>query len=276
MMNSKSEKQSRHAQRQTLKTSLPLVLRIAVILGLVLLWELAALTKLINSTVIPAPHQIAIAYVELFKNGTLLGDLLQSIHRVMVGFCAALFFGIPLGLLSGISRRVRTILLPIIDVIRPIPPIAWVPLAIIWFGLGDHPSYFIVLLGAFPPVFLNSFAGVESIDRQYIDVARCLGATRWRIMYEVILPGALPAILVGVRIGSAIAWTSVIAAELVGAQDGLGYMIQLNRLMLQTDNLLVGMITIGIAGVVLNIVLAYLSSILLPWKPASSLSLKSP
>ncbi len=246
--------------------------KIATIVVLALIWEAAAQLGLVGTVLLPAPHQILGAAVALFQQGTLGRDLLQSLHRVIVGFSAALILGVGLGLLSGVSRRLSLIFLPVVDVLRPIPPIAWVPVAILWFGLGDHSSYFIVFLGAFPPVFINAFAGVQAVEQRHVDVARCLGANRWRILREVIWPSALPFIMTGARIGSGVAWTSVIAAELVGAQDGLGYMIQMNRLMLQTDNLLVGMIIIGLAGALINFVLMRLQILLIPWKTETTIS----
>ncbi len=236
------------------------------VVALILLWETGAVSGIISTEILPAPHQIAAATWDLLRDGSLQRDLFQSLQRVLAGFCVALIFGIPLGLLSGMSRIPRFLLLPIVNLTRPIPPIAWVPLAILWFGLGDHSSYFIVFLGAFGPIFINTFYGVQSVDRQHVNVARCLGANRWRILKEVVLPSALPAILTGARVGSGVAWTSVIAAELIGAQDGLGYMIQMNRLMLQTDNLLAGMVTIGLAGATINGVLTWLQIRLIPWK----------
>ena len=186
------------------------------------------------------------------NTGELWVHIFISVKRVLVGFLIASVLGVLFGLGFAASRRATAYLISLIELLRPIPPIAWIPLAILWFGIGDPPSYFIVTIGAFFPIFVNAFNGIRSVHPSHVLAAKCLGADRKLLLTNVLLPAALPSIMTGLRVGLGIAWTSVIAAELVGAQSGLGYMIQLNRILLHTDKIVVGMISIGVIGSLMN------------------------
>ena len=232
--------------------------RLLPFLFIITLWQLLVYLKCVNEFILPSPFNIFKAFVQLIESGELLSDLLNSIKRVGVGFLLASFCGVSLGVASGYFRGLSKALTPIFEFLRPIPPIAWIPIAILWFGLGDSPAYFIVFMGAFFPIFINSYWGIKSSKLIYINVARNFAVSRFIILTDVALPGSLPHILRGLRIGLGLAWTSVIAAELVGAQSGLGYMIQRNRIMLKTCNVVAGMIAIGIVGLAMNYLMAVL------------------
>jgi len=233
-------------------------------------WQAAASLGWVNELILPAPVAILKAGVELLRSGELAQHAANSVKRVAIGFLLAGFFGVSIGALAGYSRRTAELLTPFFEFLRPIPPIAWIPIAILWFGLGDSPAYFIVFVGAFFPIFINSYWGVRSINIVHLEVARNLGTGRLLTLSDVILPGSLPAILKGLRIGLGLAWTCVISAELVGAQSGLGYMIQLNRIMLKTQNIVVGMIAIGLIGLLMNQLMALLEDRLTFWNQAST------
>jgi ABC-type nitrate/sulfonate/bicarbonate transport system permease component len=226
--------------------------RLLPFLFIIALWQLLAYLKCVNEFILPSPFNIFKAFMQLIKSGELLFDSLNSMKRVGIGFLLASFCGGSLGVASGCFRRLSEAMTPIFEFLRPIPPIAWIPIAILWFGLGDSPAYFIVFVGAFFPIFINTYWGIKSSKLTYINVAKNFGANRFLILTDVVLPCSLPDILRGLKIGLGLAWTSVIAAELVGAQSGLGYMIQLNRIMLKTYNIIVGMIAIGTIGFVMN------------------------
>jgi ABC-type nitrate/sulfonate/bicarbonate transport system permease component len=187
---------------------------------------------------------------------------------VGIGFLLAAAGGVALGVLLGSSRWLAALFHPLLEALRPIPPIAWIPLAILWLGIGDPPSYFIVAIGAFFPIFVNAYVGIQMVDRRYVQVARCLGASRRMIVLEVVLPAALPLLLTGLRIGLGTGWMAVIAAELVVAREGLGYMIQLNRSLLETPRVILGMATIGLLGTLMAAVLRWLQDRLTPWQAA--------
>jgi NitT/TauT family transport system permease protein len=230
-----------------------------------LVWEVVAASGLMNERLLPGPSVVVRSGLVMMQSGELAVHAAASIRRVLVGFLLAALVAIPLGMFLGGQPKASQFILPILEVIRPVPPIAWIPLAILWFGIRDGASFFIVALGAFFPIFTNAFEGIRGFTSAYLQAAQCLGASRWGIFSEIYLPGSMPHILTGLRIGLGTAWTSVIAAELVGAQRGLGYVVQVNRLLLRTDNILVGMACIGLAGFLLSQAISILERRLLVW-----------
>jgi ABC-type nitrate/sulfonate/bicarbonate transport system permease component len=227
-------------------------------------WYLAA--NALNPVLLPRPGAVLDAYRELIADGSLAKDTSASLIRVFGGFAIAASIAPPLALLLASSWTLRCIVLPIVTLIRPIPPIAWIPLAILWFGLGDPPSYFITALAAFFPIFLNSFAGGQSLEAEHVNAARSLGAARISVLLRIMLPSALPLIVTGLRIGLGQAWMAVVTAELVAAQSGLGFMIQASRLNLETSRVLVGMTLIGILGASMTALLSVIArKLIVPW-----------
>ncbi len=228
-------------------------------------WALAA-ANLNNEVLLPSPLSVVYTYAELLTDGSLLGDVRASIVRVFAGFFIASSIAVPLALILAYSRVLRGLVMPLIALIRPIPPIAWIPLAILWMGLGDPPSYFITSIAAFFPIFLNSFAGGTSLQQEHVNAARSLGAGPVALLGTVMLPSALPMIVTGLRIGLGQAWMAVVTAELIAAQSGLGYMIQISRLSLETSRVLVGMTVIGLLGAVMIGALGVLERrVIVPW-----------
>jgi len=230
-----------------------------------LVWTVASLLFK-SSTLLPSPWAVLEGFFSLVRDGSLLGDIQASLQRVLVGFLIASMIGAPLGIFLAYFYIPRQILLPIITLLRPIPPIAWIPLAILWFGIGNSSSYFITAIAAFFPVFINSFAGGRAVDRHHIYAAKCLGAKQAALFTKVLLPSALPLVWAGLRIGLGQSWMAVVTSELIAAQSGLGYMIQANRLNLETSYVLVGMVVIGILGSFMNAALGYIEKYLIPWK----------
>ncbi|MFN3622742.1 MAG: ABC transporter permease [Hyphomicrobium sp.] len=228
-------------------------------------WAWAA-TRLNNAVLLPSPLAVIETYGELITDGSLAGDVKASIVRVFAGFFVASAIAVPLALVLAYSRVLRGLVMPLIALIRPIPPIAWIPLAILWMGLGDPPSYFITSIAAFFPIFLNSFAGGTSLQQEHVNAARSLGAGPAALLATVMLPSALPMIVTGLRIGLGQAWMAVVTAELIAAQSGLGYMIQISRLSLETSRVLVGMTVIGLLGAVMIGALGVLERrVIVPW-----------
>lgn len=228
-------------------------------------WTLVAL-KLGNPVLLPTPSAVLGGFSQLVQDGTLAGDILASLQRVFVGFLIASGIAVPLALLLAHSTVLRRVILPVVNLIRPIPPIAWIPIAILWFGIGNKPSYFITAIAAFFPVFLNSFFGATAVEDQHLNAAKCLGARKGALVARILFPSALPMIWTGLKIGLGQAWMAVVTAELIAAQSGLGYMIQVSRLNLDTSYVLVGMVTIGILGSLMTYTLGRLERYVLPWK----------
>ncbi|MFZ5475157.1 MAG: ABC transporter permease [Myxococcota bacterium] len=221
----------------------------AVALALALAgWEAAA--RIAASPTLPGPIAVLRAVPTMDGLG---GDLVASVERVVIGYLLAVAAGLAVGAVTGLSRRLGGGLGFVLNLLRPIPPIAWVPLAILWFGLGDRSAWFIVFVGAFFPIFVNVAWPLANTPAPYLELARSLGATRWQVLTRIRLPAAAPQIVAGLRTGLGLAWTSVIAAELVGAQQGLGYRIQMHRLTLDTEGVVASMACIGLCGYLMDL-----------------------
>lgn len=228
-------------------------------------WLLASLA-IDNAVLLPGPVSVVAGFVTLIKDGTLLGDVAASLQRVLGGFMIASVSAIPLALLMGVSRRLEMLLSPVLSFLRPIPPIAWIPLAILWFGIGNPPSYFITAVAAFFPIFINSYAGAHAVRPEHLHAARSLGAGASALFRRVYLPSAMPMISTGLRIGLGQSWMAVVTAELIAAHSGLGYMIQANRLELETNLVMVGMCIIGLLGATMSTLLGIFERrVLVPW-----------
>ncbi len=191
----------------------------------------------------------------------------MSLKRVIIGFALAVMAAIPLAILCGYSKHLSDFVKPYVELLRPIPPIAWIPIAILLFGLGDQSSYFIVFLGSFFPIFSNTYFGATSLPVIYKNVAKSFEIKKSVFIFKILFYFSLPYIFTGLRIGIGMAWMSLIASELIGAQSGLGYFIQLNRLLLRIDNVILGMIIIGVIGYILTKLLVILEKIVMPWLP---------
>ena len=218
---------------------------------------------------LPPPSAIALAGLDAAREGDLTAHVAASVGRVVLAWTAAALCAVPLGLLMGTVRPLGRQLDPVIEAVRPIPPIAWIPISLIWFGIGNTQNRFIVFLGAFFPILLNTVHGVRRIDPVFVRAARCLGATRIALIRKVILPGALPSIFLGLRLGMGSSWASLVAAELVAATSGLGFLLQDARNLIRTDLVFLGMALIGLLGMLCGAALERLQHRFLQWDAAS-------
>ena len=235
----------------------------AVLLGA---WQILASLKFYNQILLPSPFEIGKAFAGMVFSGALLKDVLMSVKRMVIGFALAVFLGSSLAILLVLSKQAADYIAALLELIRPIPPIAWIPIAILWFGIGDSPAIFIVTLGSFFPIFVNCFTGIRQVDSRFLRVARSFGAGNKQLFLDVYLPLCLPYLTSGMRIGLGVGWMSVITAELIGAQNGLGYMMQLNRVMLQTQNVMVGMMIVGVLGFGMNKFMLEVEKMVSPWR----------
>jgi len=243
------------------------LIRLASLAALVGLWHTASFAGVLNPNILPGPVDVATTIWTELRSGALSVDIVDSLRRVIIGFSIAAILGIVLGTVCALKPILGISIRTIVEALRPIPPIAWVPIALLWFGFGDPPAYFLVALGGFFPVFTNSFLGVSSVEPGSIEVARCHGATRKLTFTKVIWPQSLPAVFAGIKSGLGVAWMVVITAELVGAQSGLGYMIQISRAQLQAERVVAGMVLIGLIGFALGRAVEILERVALPWQP---------
>jgi ABC-type nitrate/sulfonate/bicarbonate transport system permease component len=219
------------------------------------------------AVLMPAPSTIAITAAGMIVSGELFYHLMASLKREAVAFLFAAS-AIPLGIAMGWWRPVYNQVNPIMEILRPIPPLAWIPLSILWFGIGDEQNEFIIFLGIFFPILVNTIVGVKNIDPILIRAARSLGAPERKLLVRIVFVGALPQIITGVRIGLGVGWMALVAAELVGANSGLGFIINDARSMLRTDTIIVGMLAIGIVGLLIDTTILMMGRRLLPWSLA--------
>jgi len=238
--------------------------RFILFASIVILWEIAGKAGLINKFLLPAPSTIVSS--EIFLDFKIFSHALSSFQRVLVGYSISTIAAVVLGFAIGLNKTLRFYLMPIFSLVKPVPPIAWIPITILWFGLGNGPSYFVTMIASFFPIFFNTINGVDDLDPQYINVAKCFGTRRLQMFKEVIFPFCLPYIFSGMRIGLGVAWMSVIAAEIVSSTSGLGYMMEISQQMMRVDNLFIGMFVIGICGIALDFCIQKMSQRLVRWK----------
>ncbi|MDG1481028.1 MAG: ABC transporter permease [Myxococcota bacterium] len=229
-----------------------------------LLWQLGAVAA--DSPTLPGPLTVAEAGAEMLASGDLLADILASLSRVAVGYSIAAVLGVSLGVATGVAGRGGEPIRSVLELLRPIPPIAWVPLSILWFGLGDKAAWFIVFVGAFFPIYIQVALALARCPPEWLELAKSLQASSRLTLLRVRLPAAAPQIAAALRTGLGLAWTSVIAAELVGAQSGLGYRIQMHRLILETEGVMVGMACIGLLGFAMSGAASRLEKTVIPWR----------
>ena len=240
----------------------------ALPLLLVAAWQAAARTGLLSSRILPEPWAVARAFWTLAESGELWAHLRVSLWRALAGFGLGAALGLALGLLNGSSRRAATLLDTTVQMVRNIPALALIPLVILWFGIDEAAKLFLLSVGVFFPVYLNTFHGIRSVDPALIEMARSYGLSGWALYRDVILPGALPAILVGVRFSLGLVWVLLIVAETISAQAGIGYMTMNAREFLQTDVVLVGVLLYALLGKAADLSARGLERHFLRWNPA--------
>lgn len=249
---------------------------------LLVVWETLGRSGVFSPVVLPPPSAVLVRFLASIQpaadvdpaqvgwlawlvSGELVTDAVASLTRVVLGFLIGGGLALPLGLFMGANRRVYDLFNPLVQLVRPIPPIAYIPLAIVWFGLGNPPALFLISLGAFFPVLMNTISGVRQVDGIYIRAAKNLGAGQATMFLRVILPAATPFILTGIRIGIGTAFIVVIVAEMIAVSDGLGFRILEAREFMWSDKIIAGMITIGLLGLFIDLFVSALNDRLLRW-----------
>ncbi|HVB50012.1 MAG TPA: ABC transporter permease [Burkholderiales bacterium] len=219
-------------------------------------WVAVTSLRLVPDTFLPSPLAVLAKIVELthepYAGSLLQAHLLASLHKFGVSYLLAVVVGVPLGLLMGRLRSVEWAISPLFELLRFIPPIAWVPFSILWFGTGFLAPTLVIFAGAFSPCVLNAYRGAKSIDKPLIEAAQTLGAKGWTMMSRVVLPAALPHIVAGLRVSAGFGWQSLIGAELIVGSTGLGYMIVQGESNLAPAVVIAGMVTIGVIGALID------------------------
>jgi len=259
---------SRSARRRALRAA-SAVLVGATSLGLWLtLWQLASMNKwqfFFRFDNVPAPTEVLGAARELFEAPKFTSHVWSSIRRIFTGFSIAATLAVVLGVLVGRVRLAALSLLPPLEVLRPIPAVAWIPLAILLFASAEQSMIFITFIGAFFPIMLSTIHGVESLDRRLIYASRTLGAGPFAVFWEVVLPGALPAIVTGLSIGMGTSWFSLVTAEMISGQFGIGYYTWEAYTLQNYPHIVLGMISIGILGMGSSFAIKWVGRRLTPW-----------
>ncbi|NTV25472.1 MAG: ABC transporter permease [Chlorobiaceae bacterium] len=253
-----------------LQTSLYVVQYFALLLILVVAWQALSDLGYIQPIILPPPSRVLATLWGMTTSGLLARHIGISVIRVLEGFGIAALLGLALGIGIGLSRTLDRMTGLLIQLIKPIPPIAWIPVAILWFGIGEQSKVYIIFLGAFFPVIINTIDGIRQTDHKLVEVARILEVSKSRFIWQVVLPGAFPTIMTGLRVGLMVAWMCVVAAELIAAGSGVGYLIMDARQLSQSDVVVVGMITIGVIGKLMDSLISLLEKRVITWKSVFS------
>ena len=257
-----------------LATAIPRLLWAMVSLGLFIgAWHLATEYRLdfyIRFVNVPGPTEVLGNFSDMLNTSRYYEHVWFSMQRILIGFGIATVLGVLLGLLIGQYRPVRNLLFPIFEVLRPIPAIAWVPMAVMLWPTNETSIVFITFLGSFFPILLNTIHGVGSVDPVLVRAGRCLGAGEAALLRQVILPAALPHIFTGLAIGMGVAWVSLIAAEMISGQFGVGYFTWEAYSLIEYADIVVGMITIGVLGLACSGAIRLVGNLMMPWLPTSA------
>lgn len=243
----------------------------AGILSVLIIWQLVVMVGLVDEKMLPAPTKILDTL--LFKVGNkapdgnmLLVNIIASLQVALSGFLVAIVVGVPLGLLMGWWTYADRFIRPIFELVRPVPPIAWIPLVVVWMGVGLKAKALIIFFTAFVPCVINSYTGIKLTDQTLINVSRTFGASNFEIFRKVGIPSSLPMVFAGIRVALGNSWSTLVAAEMLAASAGLGYMIQIGRTVARPDIVIVGMVVIGAIGAILSMFLSKAEKYFLRWK----------
>ncbi|WP_425802683.1 ABC transporter permease [Desulfitobacterium sp. Sab5] len=247
-------------EKNILDRGIDILLFIGVPLGLIALWEILSNKGVINPSILPAPSEILKIVNEMLSSGELVQHLQVSILRVVKGFVIGSTLGIVVGTLMGFFPKFNRSMMVIVGVLRPIPIIGWIPLLILWMGIDEGSKVTVIAIGSFWELLLNTIHGINTVDKKYLEVATILEKSKITTLIKVVFPSALPSILTGIRLGVAGAWKSVVAAELIAATSGIGYLISYAREISQPGVMLVGLLTIGLIGLLIDFVILRVQS----------------
>jgi sulfonate transport system permease protein len=228
-------------------------------------WEYAALNRYVSPAIIPAPTKIYASFSTMLHNGVLFRNIRISLVRVISGYALGTLVGVLCGILLGLFRFAERSVILFIGILRPIPMIALVPLFILFFGIGEISKIAVITVGAFWPAFLNTQHGIKNVDWKLLDVAYALRKNRWETLAKIIFPSALPSVFVGAKLGASSAWVCVVAAEMIAASSGIGYMVMFARETSQTAVMYMGILVIGLFGLLIDFCLTRLQRRLLSW-----------
>ena len=248
-----------------------LLASLLTLLVFIAVWSLVTETGLVSTRYLPAPRQILATFVRKLtdpkpEGSTLLRNILSSMRVAVTGFLLAVGLGVPLGLFMGWYTPVERFVKPVFEIIRPIPPVAWIPITIMLLGIGIKAKVFIIFFGGFVPCVINAYTGIRLTNRTLINVAKTYGAGSWKVFWSVGLPSSVQMVFAGIRIALGVSWTTLVAAEMLAADSGLGYMILMGRQFARPDIIVLGMLIIGAIGALLSAALKKLENRIEHWR----------
>lgn len=254
--------------KETIKWRMIAAISIVVFFAL---WQLAVQIELVNPRVLPSPIKVITTFLNKFHTkapdgNTLPSNIFASLQVSLSGFFAAIVLGIPLGLVTGWYKGADKFFTPIFELARPVPPIAWIPVVVLWMGVGLKAKALIIFFSAFVPCVINSYTGIKLTSQVLINVSKTFGASNFEIFYKIGIPSSLPMVMAGVRLALGNSWSTLVAAEMLAASAGLGFMIQMGRQLARADVVVLGMLIIGILGAIMSYLLTILENHLLRWK----------
>jgi NitT/TauT family transport system permease protein len=227
-------------------------LGIIAFLVILAIWDVLSRFSGWSANIFPDPIAVVVSLGELIRNGTLLCHTVASLYRVTAGFYLAVIFGVPIGILLGRFSTFQALINPLVQFLKPISPLAWIPMAMLWFGIGDKPAIFLIFLSSFFPLVVSTTIAVSNINPTYFQVAANFNFSRWELVTKLIVPAIVPEVVTALRLSVTIAWLVVVAAEMIAVKSGLGYLILDSRNALRMDYVMDGMIVIGLIGLLLD------------------------
>ncbi|MCR5624963.1 MAG: ABC transporter permease [Lachnospiraceae bacterium] len=242
------------------------LLALIIPMGIIVSWYLAVRFGNVPEGILPSMSKVWIAFKTNIQNGQLTSDILVSLSRVVKGYLVAVILGIVAGSIIGMSKTMKDLLLPVITVIRQIPIIAWIPLIILWCGIGEESKVVIIVLAAFFPILVNTESGIEQTPDGFLEVGKLYKLNPWQTFVKVYLPHALPQMLVGLRLGLGVSWMAVVASELIAATSGIGYRMSDARSLMRADVVIVCMLVVGLIGVLMDKLIGMIFGMFTPWE----------
>jgi len=247
-----------------------ILISFGTVLALFTLWSVIAALKIFPEYFIPSPASVFRAFKEIafegYRGGTLLEHLGDSLFRVLSGFLLACLIAIPLGMLMGFNKKIKALFDPVVEFYRPLPPLAYYTILVIWLGIDNASKITLLFLAAFPPLSINAMAAVSSVPMERIHTAQSLGASKWQIFSRVIFPSCLPGIFTGMRVSIGFTYTTLVSSEIVAATSGIGWMVLDAGKFLRGDVMFMGILVMGITGIILDRLIRIAEIIIVPWK----------
>ena len=241
------------------------LLSISLPIIILMLWFIVAKFNIFSSAILPSIGQVIESFINQLTSGQLINDILTSFIRVLQGYLIAAILGIALGVLMGINKNINSFFYLTLTSIRQIPMLAWIPLIVLWFGIGETSKIIVIVLAAFFPILINTISGINGTDHKLIEVGKMYNLSKLKLFTKIYLPSSIPSIFVGLKLGLGISWMAVVGAEIIAATSGIGYRINDARSLMQPEVVFVGMIVIAIIGLLMEQILNRIAKILTPW-----------